>query len=93
VLAIVGEPPPLAATLQIDRHPKLRCSGPRYCLFTLDDSAAAAGQLATGSLALIDVETGAGVLRSSLSTKGYRAALAKLRNWSYPPLKSPTPAR
>ena len=88
VLAIVGEPSPLAATLQIDRNPKIRCSGPRYCLFALDDSAAAARQLAAGSVALIDVETEKGILRSSLSTKGYRATLAKVRSWSYPPLKS-----
>jgi hypothetical protein len=89
VLAIVGDPPPLAATLQIDRHPKIRCSGPRYCLFGLDDSAAAARQLATGSIALIDIETKDGVLRASLGTKGYRAALAKIRSWRYSP---PNPA-
>ncbi|HEX2151859.1 MAG TPA: hypothetical protein VHG31_07680 [Stellaceae bacterium] len=85
VLAIVGDPPPLAATLQIDRHPKIRCSGPRHCLFALDDSAAAARQLAAGSIALIDIETKDGVLRASLSTKGYRAALAKIRSWRQPP--------
>ena len=85
VLAIVGDPSPLAATLQIDRHPKIRCSGPRYCLFTVNDSAAAAGQLAAGSIALIDVKTKDGVLHSSLSTKGYRAALAKIRSWRQPP--------
>ena len=84
VLAIVGEPPPLGATLQIDKFPKLHCSGPRYCLFALDDSAAAARQLAAGSIALIDVETQNGILRSSLSTIGYRAALAKLRSWQNP---------
>ncbi|MGD9614426.1 MAG: hypothetical protein AB7H90_08510 [Alphaproteobacteria bacterium] len=89
VLAIVGDPPPLAATLQIGKHPKIRCTGPRYCLFALGDSAAAARQLAAGSIALIDVETNNGVLRASLSTKGYRAALAKVRSWSQPPLKSP----
>jgi hypothetical protein len=92
VLAVVGEPPPLAATVQIDRNPKIRCTGPRYCLFGLDDSAAAARQLAFGSVALIDVETDKGILRSSLSTKGYRAALAKVRSWSQPPLKSPSRA-
>lgn len=85
VLAIVGDPSPLAATLQIDRHPKIRCAGPRYCLFAVNDSAAAAGQLAAGSIALIDVETKNGVFRSSLSTKGYRAALAKIRSWRYSP--------
>jgi hypothetical protein len=84
VLAIVGEPPPLGATLQIDRFPKIHCSGPRYCLFALQDSAAAAGQLAAGSIVLIDVETQNGILRSSLSTRGYRAALAKLRSWQNP---------
>jgi hypothetical protein len=81
VLAIVGEPTPLAATLQIDDYPKIRCSGPRYCLFPVADSAAAAGQLASGRLALVDVETKNGVLHSSLSTIGYRAALAKIWSW------------
>ena len=85
VLTIVGNPPPLAAALQIDKHLKIRCSGPRYCLFSADNSAAAAGQLAAGSIALIDVETKDGVLHSSLSTKGYRAALAKIRSWRQPP--------
>jgi hypothetical protein len=85
VLAIVGEPPPLAATVQIDRNPKIRCAGPRYCLFTTDASAAAARQLAIGAVALVDVETAKGVLRASLSAKGYRAALAKVRSWSQPP--------
>ena len=75
VLAIVGEPSPRAAPME-------------NCLFALDDSAAAARQLAAGSVALIDVETEKGILRSSLSTKGYRATLAKVRSWSYPPLKS-----
>jgi hypothetical protein len=89
VLAIVGDPPPLAATLQIGRNQKIRCVGPRYCLFPLDASAAAARQLATGSIALIDVETSSGVHYASLSTKGYRAALAKVRSWNQPPLKSP----
>ena len=84
VLAIVGEPPPRGATLQIDRFPKIHCSGPRYCLFALDDSAAAARELAAGSIALIDVETQNGIFRSSLSTIGYRAALAKVRSWNYP---------
>ena len=88
VLAIVGDPPPLAATLQVDRHPKIRCSGPRYCLFPIDASAAAARQLAAGSIALIDVETKDEVFRSSLSMKGYRAALAKLRSWRSSPLNS-----
>jgi hypothetical protein len=88
VLAIVGDPPPLAATLQIGRNPKIRCTGPRYCLFALADSAAAARQLASDPVALIDVETGSGVHHASLSTKGYRAALAQVRSWAQPPLKS-----
>ena len=90
VFAIVGEPTPLAATLQIDDYPKIRCSGPRYCLFPIPDSAAAAGQLAFGRIALVDVETKNGVLHSSLSTKGYRAALAKIWSWrNSPPPRTP----
>jgi hypothetical protein len=90
VIAIVGEPSPLAATLQIDDYPKMRCSGPRYCLFTIADSAEATFQLAIGRIALIDVETANGVLHSSLSTKGYRAALAKVWSWrNSPPPRTP----
>jgi len=85
VIAVVGDPPPLAATLQVDRFPKMRCSGPRYCLFSDVDSAAAAAQLAVGFIALIDVETKNGVLHSSLSTWGYRAALAKIWSWRNSP--------
>jgi hypothetical protein len=87
VVAIVGDPPPLAATLQIDNFPKMRCSGPQQCLFPLAESAVAVAQLAVGLIALVDVETKNGVLHSSLSTTGYRAALAKIRSWrnSRPP--------
>lgn len=81
VIAIVGDPPPLAATLQIDGFPKIRCSGPQYCLFPLADSAMAAAQLAAGLIALVDIETKNGVLHSSVSTHGYRAALAKIWSW------------
>jgi hypothetical protein len=87
VIAIVGDPPPLGATLQIDDFPKIRCSGPQHCLFPIAESAAAAAQLAVGFIALIDIETKNGVLHSSLSTTGYRAALAKIWSWrnSRPP--------
>jgi hypothetical protein len=85
VIAIVGDPSPLAATLQIDAYPKFRCAGPRYCLFSAGDSAAAAGQLAFGRIVLIDVETKNGVLHSSLSTRGYRVALAKIWSWRNSP--------
>jgi hypothetical protein len=87
VLAVVGDPPPLAATLQVDGFPKIRCSGPRYCLFSIADSAAAAAQLAVGFIALVDVETKNGVLHSSLSTIGYRVVLGKVWSWrhSLPP--------
>ncbi|MGE0259505.1 MAG: hypothetical protein AB7H71_06515 [Alphaproteobacteria bacterium] len=85
IVAIVGDPPPLAATLQIDHFPKIRCSGPQYCLFPIAESAAAAAQLAAGSIALVDVETKNGVLHSSLSTNGYRAALAKIWSWRNSP--------
>jgi hypothetical protein len=90
VLAVVGDPPPLAATLQIDGFPKIRCSGPRYCLFSIADSAAAAAQLAIGFIALVDVETKNGFLHSSLSTIGYRVVLAKIWSWrNSPPPRTP----
>ena len=87
VVAIVGEPPPLAATLQVDKNPAVRCSGPRHCLFALGDSAAAARQLASGSIALISVVTKKGAFDSSLSAKGFRTTLAKIKAWRYPRAK------
>jgi hypothetical protein len=84
VVAIVGNPSPLAATLQIDKNPPLRCTGPRYCLFTAVGSLTAAQQLATGAMVLIDVVTKPGPFHFSLSTQGFRAGLAKIRAWRYP---------
>lgn len=84
VMAIVGQPAPRSATLEVDANPSIRCSGRRYCLFGLRDSAKAARQLAVGSVALIDVATRKGVFHASLSAAGYRAGLAKIRAWSYP---------
>ena len=90
VIAIVGDPPPLAATLQIDGFPKIRCTGPQYCLFPIAESAVAAAQLAVGSIALVDIETKNGVRHSSLTTHGYRAALAKIWSWrNSPPPRGP----
>ena len=88
VIAIVGQPSPLAGRLQIDKNSAIRCHGPRHCLFNPRDSAAAAAELAVGSIALVDVDTRDGAFHASVSAKGYRAGLAKIRAWSYPPLRA-----
>jgi len=93
VAALVGRPPPLAARLQIDKNQPLGCTGPRYCLFAAGGASSAASQLAAGSIALIDIATKAGDFHASLSTKGYRAGLAKIRAWSYPPIGRGRPVR
>ena len=87
IMAIVGRPPPQSASLQVDKNPAIRCSGPRYCLFSFDDSIRAAGQLMTGRMALLDVVTRRGAFHASISTIGYRAALAKIRAWRYPSIR------
>lgn len=87
VIAIVGQPSPLAGRLQVDKNPAIRCRGPQHCLFNARDSATAAAELAVGSIALVDVETRDGAFHSSVSAQGYRAGLAKIRAWSYPPLR------
>ena len=87
VIAIVGQPSPLAGRLQIDKNPAIRCRGPNHCLFNPRDSAAAAAELAVGSIALVDIETPQGAFHASVSAKGYRAGIAKIRAWSYPRLR------
>lgn len=93
VAAIVGKPAPLAATLQVDKNPRIGCTGPGYCVFAPGGALAAAGQLAAGSLVLIDVMTKDGSYHSSLTTQGYRAGLAKLRAWSFPAILPRRPTR
>ena len=85
VLAIVGNPSPIDGRLQIDRNLSLRCTGPQYCLFAPEASAAARAEMAAGSIALIDVRTQQGTFHSSVSVKGYRAGLAKILASRYPP--------
>jgi len=93
MLTIVGEPPPLAATVQVDKNPSVRCTGPRYCIFAPGQSARLAAELVAGSLALVEVKTARGTFHSSLSTKGFQAGIAKLRAWSYPATPLPATAR
>lgn len=86
ILAIVGQPPPVTAKLQVDKNPPIACNGPRYCLFAGDASLRAVAQLSRGALVLIDVATGQGDFHASLSTKGFRAGLAKIEAWHEPPI-------
>ena len=78
-VAVVGKPDPTRATIQIDKYPSMQCVGTPYCIFSSSDAEVISRQLQTGSLILIDVTAGKSVLRSSLSTKGYRIALAKFQ--------------
>ena len=82
-LAVVGEPYPIRARLQIDANNPTACVGTRYCIFPGYEAGRAIRELGAGSLVLIDVYTGKDVFRSSLSTKGYQASLAKLQAEGY----------
>jgi hypothetical protein len=82
-LAVVGQPFPLRARLQIDGNNPVECAGTRYCIFPSRASRRAIGELSTGSLVLVDVYTVKDVFRSSLSTIGYQDSLAKLRAEGY----------
>jgi len=83
LVAVVGQPFPVRATLRVDKYPPARCVGPRYCLFTNIDSEKLISELAVGTLILVDVFTAKNTFRSSLSTKGYHAGIAKIRAASY----------
>jgi hypothetical protein len=93
MVAIVGKPPPLAATLQIDKNPPLRCTGPQYCIFSAGGSLTAVQQLAAGSIALIDVATREGPFHFSLGTQGFHAGLAKIKAWRSPVVGRTRPAK
>lgn len=82
-LAIVGDPYPIRARLQIDANNPTACVGGRYCIFTGSEADRAIQELGAGSLVLIDVHTRRGVFRASLSTRGYEASLAKLQAEGY----------
>ena len=77
-VAVVGKPPPSRVTIRIDKNPGFECRGERYCIF-LSDAETIVRQLKSGSLVLVDVVAGSTAFRGSMSTKGYRAALDKIR--------------
>jgi invasion protein IalB len=83
LVAIVGEPTPTGSNLRIDKNAGMQCHGTPYCIFAYSDVDNIIQQLRTGSLILIDVFTGKGAFRFSLSAKGYRTGLAKLHAQGY----------
>jgi len=78
-VAVVGKPPPSRATIRIDKNPGFECRGERYCIFSTSDAETIVRQLKSGSLVLIDVVAGPNAFRGSISTKGYRVDLNKIR--------------
>lgn len=82
-IGLVGSPPPLHATLRVDKYPAAMCRGDRYCIFPTAQSLALIKQLAAGSLVLIDVYTAKAQFHFSLSPKGYQAGVAQVRAWGY----------
>src|SRR3954451_24612563 len=79
LVAVVGKPPPSRATIRIDKNPAMECRGERYCIFATSDAETIVRQLKSGSLVLIDVVAGPNAFRGSISTKGYRVDLNKIR--------------
>lgn len=82
-IGIVGSPPPLRASLRVDKYPAAVCQGSRYCIFPTAQSLAVIRELATGSLILIDVDTAKAQFHFSLSPKGYQAGVAQVRAWGH----------
>jgi len=78
LVAVVGQPSPVRATLRIDKYPPVQCTGPRYCVFNEVDALKLVQELSRGAVILIDVFTRNGTFQLSLSTKGYREGLAKI---------------
>jgi hypothetical protein len=87
-LAVVGDPPPTSSRLQVDKNAPVQCDGAPYCIFSGSDAELVMRQLQTGSLIFIDVVTKKGLLKFSLSTKGYRAGFAKIQAQGYATTKN-----
>jgi hypothetical protein len=82
-VAIVGRPYPTRAVLRVDRNRAIECRETRYCLFPGGEAGAFIKELTTGSLVYVDVFAGRAAFHFSLTTKGYRAGLAKIGAWGY----------
>lgn len=82
-IGIVGQPFPLAATLQVDKNVPIECHQRRFCLFSREDSLDAIAQLYDGSLVLIDVVTAERKFEFSLTPKGFKAGLDQIEAWGY----------
>jgi hypothetical protein len=82
-IGIVGRPYPVRAMLRVDKNLPVECNQPRYCVFPTTQALAILQQLKVGSLILIDVFTARGTFNFSLTPKGYRAGLARIRAWGY----------
>jgi hypothetical protein len=82
-LAVVGDPFPVRARLQINKNNPAECVGVRYCIFSSRAARRLIDEMGIESLVLADVYTVRGVFHSSLSTIAYQATLAKLQAEGY----------
>jgi hypothetical protein len=79
LVAVTGTSHPVKASIRVDKHPPIRCGGLRYCLMSSADSERAINELKTGTVILMDVFTGKETFLLSMTTRGYRAGLSKVR--------------
>jgi hypothetical protein len=79
LVAVVGTSHPIKASIRVDKHPPIRCSGSHYCLMSSADSERAVNELDTGTIILMDVFTEKENFLLSMTTRGYRAGLSKIR--------------
>lgn len=79
MVAVVGRPVPIKATIRIDKHPPVRCVGERYCLMSIADSQTLIGSLQSGNLILLDVFTAKDIFLLSMTAQGFRAGFDKIR--------------
>ena len=82
-IGIVGQPLPIKAVLRVDKNPPIECRETPYCIFPSAQAIEAVRQLKVGSLILIDVFTAKATFSFSLTAKGYRAGISKIRAWGY----------
>jgi hypothetical protein len=78
MVAVVGTPSPVKATIRIDNQNPVQCVGEHYCFVSSTDSKSLVRDLVSGKIVLLDVSTAKDAFLLSLTAQGFQAGLNKI---------------
>jgi hypothetical protein len=78
MVAVVGTPNPVKATIRVDKHPPIECVGERYCFVSSIDSQTLVRDLVSSNIILLDVSTARDTFLLSMTAQGFQAGLNKI---------------